>query len=107
VASPDFGNAKLVVVAAHRGPLTEAAAIVLPATSWAEHTGTYVNAKGMRQTSEQALRPQGSSKPAYLQLVDLARALGYEPAWTKLGQIRAELARGAGPAEAKSAAVVA
>ena len=45
------------------GPLTELATVVLPATSWAEQSGTYVNAKGMRQVSEKALEPQGVSKP--------------------------------------------
>jgi hypothetical protein len=35
---------------------------VLPATSWAEHSGTYVNAKGMRQLSEKALEPLGAAR---------------------------------------------
>ena len=88
-------GAKLVVVAAHRGPMVDAATVVLPATSWAEHAGTYVNAKGMRQIAEKALEPQGASKPAWRILADLAVALGYEPSWTKLRQIRAQLIGGA------------
>jgi NADH dehydrogenase/NADH:ubiquinone oxidoreductase subunit G len=67
------------------------ATVVLPATSWAEHSGTYVNAKGMRQVSEKALEPQGISKPGWRQVSDLASALGYEAQWTKLKQIRAQL----------------
>ncbi len=93
-----LGTAKLVLLATHQGPLVPHAAVVLPAASWAEHGGTYVNAKGMRQASEGALQPQGSSKPAYKLVADLATALGYEPSWSKLAQIRAQLAGGPGVA---------
>jgi len=86
--------ATVVAIASHHGPLTSAAAVVLPATSWAEHSGTYVNAKGIRQISEKALEPQGASKPAWQQAADLAAALGYEPSWTRLKQIRARLLGG-------------
>jgi NADH-quinone oxidoreductase subunit G len=83
--------AKMVTIAAHRGPFTELAAVVLPATSWAEHSGTYVNAKGMRQIAEKALEPLGSSKPAWKQVAEVATALGYEPSWIKLKHIRGQL----------------
>ena len=82
----------MVTIAAHDGPLVEVASVVLPATSWAEQTGTFVNSKGMRQVSEQALESQGSSKPAWLQLNAVATVLGYEASWTKVKQIRAQLA---------------
>jgi NADH-quinone oxidoreductase subunit G len=87
-----LGAVKLVVVTAHQGPLAEFATVLLPATSWAEHSGTYVNAKGVRQTSDPALQPLGASKPAYKMLAELATALGYEPSWSKLAQIRTHLA---------------
>jgi len=51
-----------------------------------------VNAKGLRQISEKALEPQGASKPGWQQVADLAAALGYEPSWNRLKQIRARLA---------------
>src|SRR6185369_13481455 len=39
-----LGDAELVLtIAAHAGILTQGAKLVLPATSWAEHSGTYVN----------------------------------------------------------------
>jgi len=82
---------KLVAIASHEGPLTAIATVLLPATSWAEGSGTYVNAKGMRQVSEKALEPQGASKAAWRQIADVALALGYEPSWTKLRQIRTQL----------------
>jgi len=82
---------KLVVIAAHEGPLSAVATVLLPATSWAEGSGTFVNSKGMRQVSEKALEPQGASRPAWRQIADVAAALGYEASWTKLRQIRAQL----------------
>ena len=81
----------LVVVAAHEGALTEAAHVVLPATSWAEHSGTYVNRQNLRQVADKALEPQGASRPAWEQLRAIAVALGLEPTWTKLKDIRSQL----------------
>ncbi|HEV3190532.1 MAG TPA: molybdopterin-dependent oxidoreductase, partial [Polyangiaceae bacterium] len=71
---------------------------------WAEHSGTYVNAKGIRQISERALEPQGASKPAWRQLADLATALGYKAASTKLKQIRTQLMGSAAVVEAGQSA---
>ncbi len=82
----------LVVVAAHEGALTESAHVVLPATSWAEHSGTYVNRQGIRQVSDKAIEPQGASRPAWEQLRAVAVALGIEPTWTKLKEVRAQIA---------------
>ena len=86
-----LASAKVVTIAAHEGPLTKVAAVVLPATSWAEHSGTYVNAKGQRQVSQQALEPQGESRAAWQQVSALATALGFAPSWSKLKQIRETL----------------
>ncbi|HLK38678.1 MAG TPA: 2Fe-2S iron-sulfur cluster-binding protein [Polyangiaceae bacterium] len=87
----DLRSLKVVTVAAHEGPLTSIATVALPAASWAEASGTYVNAKGIRQGSEKALEPQGASKPAWRQLADVAAALGFEATWSKLRQIRTNL----------------
>jgi NADH-quinone oxidoreductase subunit G len=81
----------LVVVAAHEGALTEAAHVVLPATSWAEQGGTFVNRQQLRQVADKAIEPQGSSRPAWEQLRAIAVALGLEPTWSKLKDIRAQL----------------
>ncbi len=91
VDAGDLEDAKLVVVAAHEGPLTKLATVVLPATSWAEHAGTYVNARGLKQVAEAALEPLGSSRTAWSLVAALASALGYQPSWSKLRQIRAQL----------------
>jgi NADH-quinone oxidoreductase subunit G len=106
VAATGLGKAKVVVIAAHEGPLTEQATVLLPATSWAEHSGTYVNAKGLAQIGEKALEPLGASKPAWKQVAEVATALGYAASWTKLKQIRAQLA-GTSAADAPTAAAAA
>ena len=92
VATEGLRKAKVVTIAAHEGPLTDCATVVLPATSWAESAGTYVNAKGLRQVAAKALEPQGTSQPAWKHLADVAAALGYEASWAKLKEIRARLA---------------
>ena len=81
----------LIVVAANEGPLTESASVVLPAASWAEAGGAYVNAKGLRQLAEKAIEPQGSSKPAWQQLAAVGIVLGVDASWSKLKEIRARL----------------
>jgi NADH-quinone oxidoreductase subunit G len=82
---------KLVTVAAHDGALARAAGVLFPATSWAESSGSFVNAKGMRQLTEKALEPIGSSQPAWMQLAQLALAMNLTPTWGKLREIRSRL----------------
>jgi len=65
--------------------------VVLPVTSWAEHSGTYVNAKGLRQISEKALEPQGSSQSAWKLLGAVAACLGHEASWRTLRSVRSHL----------------
>jgi NADH-quinone oxidoreductase subunit G len=94
----------LAVIASHEGALTEAAHVVLPATSWAEHAGTYVNRQQLRQLSSKALEPQGASRPAWEQIRAIAVALGLTPTWTKLSDIRAQLT-GTSPAAQSAPAI--
>jgi NADH-quinone oxidoreductase subunit G len=93
--SDDLGTLKglrgLVTIASNEGPLSDAAHVTLPAATWAEASGTYVNAKGMKQVSEKAIDLLGSARPAWEQVAQLARALGYETTWSKLKDIRARL----------------
>lgn len=44
---------------------TELADVVLPLSAWAEYDGEYVNLEGRCQKAEQAVKPEGKSKPAY------------------------------------------
>lgn len=96
----------LIVVAAHQGALTEAAHVVLPATSWAEHSGTYVNRQNIRQVADKALEPIGGSRPAWEHARSLAKALRVEPTslvWTTLKDIRTALGAVRVPAPAPAA----
>jgi len=99
--SDDLGTLKglraLVTIASNEGPLAEAAHVILPAASWAEASGTYVNAKGMKQRAEKAIELLGSARPAWEQVAAVAKALGYEATWTKLKDIRARLGLEVGP----------
>jgi NADH-quinone oxidoreductase subunit G len=86
---------QIVAVASHDGPLTRAAAVVLPACTWAEAAGTYVNSRGMTQTSERALAPRGQALPAWAWIARLGQALGYATTWSKLDHLRNAMERGA------------
>ena len=82
----------LVTIAAHDdGPFAAVAHVALPAATWAESHGTYVNVKGIRQASEKAFDPAGSSKPGWQQVLEIARALGVTVGYSTLRQIRDQL----------------
>jgi NADH dehydrogenase/NADH:ubiquinone oxidoreductase subunit G len=83
----------LVTIASHEGTLTRAATVLLPAASWAEAGGTWVNAKGIRQIADKAIEPQGSSRPGWEIVRDLARGLGLEASWERLKEVRERLPR--------------
>jgi NADH-quinone oxidoreductase subunit G len=94
-SADDLGTLKalraLVTLATNDGPLSDAAHVILPAASWAETSGTYVNAKGLKQVSDKAIDLLGSARPGWEQVAKVARALGYEPSWSKLKDIRVRL----------------
>ncbi len=92
--SPDLLEAPLanlsalVTVASHQGPLVRRAQVVLPACTWAEAEGTYVNSRGMSQKSERAIDPKGQSRPAWELIALLGESLGYATRWRKLKDVR-------------------
>ena len=65
----------------HDGPLAHAAHIALPACSWAEAPGTYVNKDGVRQRTDAVLEPMGETYPAWEMIVALGRTMGYAFEW--------------------------
>lgn len=67
---------KRIALATHAGPLTDGADIVLPASSWAESEGTFVNKKGRHQRAERAISPVLDSRPAWKLVAELSQALG-------------------------------
>jgi NADH-quinone oxidoreductase subunit G len=96
VAGVDLTGAQVVTLSPFADDLTQAARVVLPVTSWAEASGTFVNAKGMAQVAEKGLAPLGDAKPAWQLLAQLGQALGHPCSWAKLKDVRAELVAGAG-----------
>jgi NADH-quinone oxidoreductase subunit G len=78
----------LIALATHRGAWADAAAVVLPASSWAESAGTFVNVNGLSQQSEAAIRPLGDSRPAWRLIAELARAFDRAPSWKRLEDVR-------------------
>ena len=82
----------LVVIASHGTALVELADVVLPACTWAETTGTFVNAKGLAQESERAIRPKGDSRPAWQLIAAVARELGHDLGFKRLSEIKAAAA---------------
>jgi NADH-quinone oxidoreductase subunit G len=81
----------VVTIAAHEGPLVSAAHIALPACTWAETDGTYVNRQGIAQRSERALLPRGDSRPGWELVARLGRTLGYAMGWKTLAEVRRAL----------------
>ncbi len=56
--------------------LTDAADVVLPAATWVEKAGTFINAKGMIQAFEQAIGVLEFARPEGQIAIDLAAAAG-------------------------------
>lgn len=77
----------LVTISTHDGPIAKAAHIALPACSWAEVDGTYVNRQGLAQRSERALRWRGDARPGWDLIGQLGRALGYAIGWKTLADV--------------------
>jgi NADH-quinone oxidoreductase subunit G len=89
---------KVLTIATHLGPLTEASKVVLPAAAWAEVDSTWVNKQGRVQTSERALVATGDAEPGWLLVAKVGKALGLATNWRKLSEVRRAM-MGAPPAE--------
>jgi NADH-quinone oxidoreductase subunit G len=77
----------LVTIAVHDGPLAKAAHIALPACSWAEVDGSYVNKQGFVQRADRALRWRGDARPGWDLVGQLGRALGFATGWKSLSEV--------------------
>jgi NADH-quinone oxidoreductase subunit G len=65
-----------VCLADRRTPLADACRILLPAASWAEILGTYINRQGKLRVVEPAWAPEGDRKHRADLIADLLRQLG-------------------------------
>jgi len=77
-----------VVMTSHDGTLVAGAKVVLPVCSWAEADGTFVNAAGLAQVSEQAIMPLGQALPGWKWVSHLASSLGHELGLASLDDAR-------------------
>lgn len=87
------GIGRIVALTTHEGPLASSAKVLLPASSWAEAAGTFINATGLTQTSERAIAPQGESRPAWKLAVAISNQLGLNLSLSKSKEMRAAVAR--------------
>jgi NADH-quinone oxidoreductase subunit G len=83
----------LVAIASHEGPFASHAEVLLPAASFAEAHGTFVNRNGLLQESERAVAPSGGSRPGFRWVHELRRQLDKPPAWRKLEELRSALSQ--------------
>jgi len=90
------GHTHVVALATHESAALEGARVVLPASSWAESEGTFVNANELAQRSGRVVRPLGASEPAWRLVSLLARAMGHELEWKRVAELRSAMAPVAG-----------
>jgi len=88
----------VVAICSHDGPLSNAAHIALPACSFAETAGTYVNKDGIAQRTEPVLEPLGSAYPAWQIVVALGRTMGFDIDWQTRADLELAMATVAPPA---------
>ncbi len=81
-----------VAICSHDGPLSKSAHIALPACSWAEVAGTYVNKSGIPQRAEPVLEPLGDAYPAWQIVVALGRAMGFDIDWQSRSDLELAMA---------------
>jgi NADH-quinone oxidoreductase subunit G len=82
-----------IVIDAHRSNLSDAATILLPATSYGESSGSYINFAGRLQHAEKALTPRADARPALLLLCDLLKSLAAAESVGGVALIRERISR--------------
>ena len=91
-AQIELGNA--VVLDALETPTAEAAAIVLPAATYAEQTGTFVNYEARAQRFYQVFEPTEETVPSWRWLAAIGRLLGRDADWEHIDDLTAACATG-------------
>ena len=87
-----LGKARVLIVQdLFPSPLTEAAGHVIPAASWAEKDGTFVNHAGLAQAIRRAVKPPGEVRTDGQVLMDLMGRRGLFHAATVRGEMAAEV----------------
>jgi NADH-quinone oxidoreductase subunit G len=81
----------IVAISVHEGPIAHAAQVLLPAASWAEAQGSYLNAKGKLQLSERAVAPRGDSRAVSRWILELGSRLQMALPFSKPSEVRGRL----------------
>ena len=86
-------EAHIVALAALEGRITERADVVLPAPTFAESTGTFVNHEGRAQRSFSVLAPDGETQEEWRWIRDLMERLGRQGGrgWRDVDDVTAAL----------------
>ena len=88
--------ANAVVIDSLETPTAEAAATVLPAATYAEHTGTFVNFELRAQRFYQVFEPAGEVTPAWRWIAALAERAGQDLGWQHVDDATAACAANPG-----------
>ncbi|XMB66734.1 formate dehydrogenase subunit alpha [Mycoplasmatota bacterium zrk1] len=100
ISDPDINHVKnglervdfLVVQDIFLTETAEFADVVLPASSYAEKTGTFTNTERKIQLVNKVIEPTGNSKPDWIILKELMTELGYPQAYSSPSDIMDEIA---------------
>ena len=90
MAVPATTPVALIVLATHKGPLVDAARVVLPIAAWAEVDGSFTNKDGRVQRLHAAIPCTGEVVPGWRALALLAGQFGGELGYTSAGDVFAE-----------------
>ena len=93
---PEGALANAVVIDALETLTAEAATVVLPAATYAEHTGTFVNFELRAQRYYQVFEPAGEVAPAWRWIAALAEAAGRDLGWQHVDDATAACAAAPG-----------
>ena len=91
VAPDRFAGAYKVYVGHHGDAGAKAADLVLPAASYAEKHGTYVNLEGRVQRSERAVFPPGEARDDWAILRALSQLIGEALPFDSFDELRAQM----------------
>jgi NADH-quinone oxidoreductase subunit G len=94
-------DVRVVVLASHYADVADHADVLLPVCSWAETSGTFVNASGLAQVTQAAIAPPADAWPAWKVIVRLAEKLEQPVGFSGLRQLRE--AMGAAEADGRQA----
>ena len=82
----------VVLLASHDGPLAARSTVLLPAASWLEAPGSFMNVRGIAQPFAKALPPKGDAVPAWDLVARLGRAMELDLKYRKFKEVRAAMA---------------